>query len=51
VKIVVAEAGKDLADYESAEQINSMIDSAVPAILLLSQWDKEKNANTKKKSG
>lgn len=50
VKIVVAEEGKDLADYDSANQISSIIDSAVPAILLLSKWDKEKNA-TKKKSG
>jgi DNA primase len=49
VKLVVSEEGKDLADYDSADQINRMIDSAVPAILLLSQWDKEKNGSTKKK--
>lgn len=48
VKLVVSEEGKDLADYDSADQINRMIDSAVPAVLLLSKWDKEKNANSTK---
>lgn len=50
VKVVVAEEGKDLADYNSADDINAMIDSAVPAILILSQWDKEKNGSKKKSS-
>jgi 5S rRNA maturation endonuclease (ribonuclease M5) len=50
VKIVVSEEGKDLADYDSAAEINSMIESAVPAILLLSQWEKEKDGTKKKSS-
>lgn len=49
VKLVVAEDGKDLADYNSDNEIGAMIDSAVPAALVLSKWDKEKHG-TKKKS-
>jgi len=47
LKIVVSEEGKDMGDYNSAEEIMSMIDSAVPAALLLSHWDKEKNGKKK----
>lgn len=50
VKVVVPEQNKDLADYDSIEDIRTMLESAIPAILVLSEWDKERNA-TKKKSG
>ena len=48
VKLVVPEEGKDMGDYDSAEGVSSMIRSAVPAALVLSQWDKERR-DTKKK--
>ena len=49
VKVVVAEEGKDLADYDSLDQIVRMIDSAAPAVILLSKWDKEKSDKARKK--
>lgn len=49
VKVVEAEQDKDLADYESLEEINCLIDSAIPAVLLLAQWDREKKHGTTKK--
>lgn len=48
VKVVEAEEGKDLADYESLDKIFAMIDSAVPAVLVLARWDKEKLHGPKK---
>lgn len=50
VKVIAPEHNKDLADYRSSEEVGSMIDSAVPAILALSKWDKEKNGSKKKSS-
>lgn len=47
VKVVVSEQDKDMADYDSADQINRMVDSAVPSVILLAQWDREKNAKKK----
>ena len=43
VTVVCADEGKDLADYESLEEIQEKIDSSSPAALLLAKWDREKN--------
>lgn len=42
VKAVLPEKDKDLADYGSFQEIQAMIDGAVPAILVLSSWNKRR---------
>lgn len=49
VKVVAAQEGKDLADYGTLEEINGMIDSAVPAVLVVAEWDREKSARRKRR--
>jgi DNA primase len=48
VKVVAPEENKDLADYQTLEEVIAMIDSAVPSALVLAQWDREKLNVTKK---
>jgi 5S rRNA maturation endonuclease (ribonuclease M5) len=48
VKVVVSEQNKDLADYETLEDCQVMINAAIPAILVLAEWDREKNGTKKK---